>query len=211
LIDVCDADLAWRRQELTALRADVKQAQGRAADTAMRAAVTLSYAHWEGYVVTVSRALVDYVTGLRLTYDQLSDSYVAMSMAGRLNEAERSTRRIARHIDVVRVLRRPGDRATFPDGGSLIQAEGNLKSEKFRDLLSRLDLDDAPFELHYRWLDSELLRRRNHIAHGQSGHADGAFALEAIGTVGSLLDQFRTAVQNAVVLEAFKRAVPAAV
>jgi hypothetical protein len=44
-----------------------------------------------------------------------------------------------------------------------------------------------------------LLRRRNNIAHGEGGHADADFALDAVGVVGGLLDAFRTAVQNAAV------------
>lgn len=205
LIDITDADLAWRRQELSALRTGVRKSTGPAIDTATRAAVALAYAHWEGYVVRASRALLDYVTGLRLSYEDLADSYVAMCMSGRFTQAEQSTRRIGRHIDVVRTLRKPASRAMFPDGDALIQAEGNLKADKFRDLVVRLGLDESPFELHYRWLDSELLRRRNQIAHGQAGYADVDFAVDALTIVAALLDQFRTAVQNAVVLEVYKR------
>lgn len=207
LIDITDADLAWRRQELSVLRVGVRKSTGPAIDTATRAAVALAYAHWEGYVVQTSRALLDYVTGLRLAYGDLADNYVALCMTGRLKVAEQSTRRIGRHIDVVRLLRQPADRAIFPDGDTLVQAEGNLKTDKFRDLIARLGLDESPFELHYRWLDSELLRRRNNIAHGQAGYADIDFAIEAITIVASLLDQFRTAVQNAVVLEVYRRPV----
>jgi hypothetical protein len=205
LINITDADLAWRRQELSALRTGIRKSTGPAIDTATRTAVALAYAHWEGYVVRASRALLEYVTGLRLSYEDLADSYVAMCMTGRFKEAEQSTRRIGRHIDVVKTLRQPADRATFPDGDTLIQAEGNLKAAKFSDLIARLALDESPFELHYHWLDSELLRRRNNIAHGQAGYADVDFAIEAITVVAGLLDQFRTAVQNAVVREVYRR------
>jgi hypothetical protein len=211
VVDLADQDLAWRRQELSTLRTGIERARGPAVDTAARTAIALAYAHWEGYVVTTSRALLEYVTGLRLSYEQLADSYVALCMSGRLFEAERSTRRIGRHIDVVRVLRQPADRAKFPSGESLIQAEGNLKSDKFRDLVARLGLDERPFELHYHWLDSELLQRRNYVAHGQPGFTDEDFAIEAITTVASLLEQFRTAVQNGVLLQVYRRPVAATV
>lgn len=205
LVDALDADIAWRRLELAAIRTTLKRSTGPSEATAARAAVALAYAHWEGYVVATSRSLLQYVTGLRLRYEDLTDSYVAMCLAGRLTEAEASTRRIRRHIDVVAVLRSSEDRADFPLAERVIHAEGNLKSEKFDDIIARLGLDRKPFELHYNWLDGELLRKRNHIAHGEIGYVDTDFAYAAIDTVAGLIDNFRTAAQNAAVLEVFRR------
>ena len=204
-IDLSDADLAWRRLELSALRTALQRSSGVALHTASRNAVTLAYAHWEGFVVSTSRLLVEHVAGLGLVYGDLADSYAAMCLAGRLTEAEASTRRIERHIDVVSAIRRVGEVAAFPSVERLISGEGNLKSEKLRDIVARLNLDPRPFELHSVWLDSELLRRRNSIAHGQYGSADLDFAEEALNTVAELMEQFRTAAQNAVVLERFRR------
>ena len=152
LVDRLDADIGWRRLELSALRTALQRAVGPAEATAARAAVTLAYAHWEGYVVTGGRALLGYVAGLRLKYDQLSDPYLALD-----------------------------------------------------DIVTRLALDPRSFELHYKWLDGELLRRRNSIAHGDAEPTDREFGLEALETVGDLLDGFRTEAQNAAVLEVFRR------
>jgi len=206
LVDSMDADVAWRRQELSALRTGVARANGPAVETAARTAVALAYAHWEGYVITASRLLLEYVDGLRLSYSDLADSYLAICLAGKLAKAEASVRRIQMHVDVVTEMRRSEDQAIFPSVEKMIHAEGNLKSEKFRDILTRLSLDSSAFELHYNWLDAELLRRRNNIAHGGGGFADADFAMNALSVVGDLLDAFRTAVQNAAVLEVFRRA-----
>lgn len=206
LINQVDADIAWRTLELSALRTALARAHGPAADTAARTAVALAYAHWEGYVVTTSRGLVEYVSDLRLARGDLADSYLALSLAGRLTQADASTRRIRVHVDLITEMRRSTETADFPAAEKMIHAEGNLKSAKFQDILARLGLDPSPFELHYKWLDGELLRRRNNIAHGDDGHADPDFALEAIDTVRLLMDQFRTAIQNAVVLEVFRLA-----
>jgi hypothetical protein len=205
LLDQLDADIAWRRIELSAVRAGLNQAKGPAMDTAARAAVALAYAHWEGYVVSAGRLLVRYVRDQRLTYAELSDCYLALCLARTLLQADASIRRIQRHIDVVTVLRDEGAQATFPSPESAVQAEGNLKSEKFADIVSRLGLEAAPFELQYNWIDGELLRRRNSIAHGSTGHTDVVFADEAVERVAGLIDAFRSAAQNAVVLEVFRR------
>ncbi len=164
----------------------------------------MAYAHWEGYVITSARALLAYVSGLRLTYAELADSYVALCFAGKLLGADQSTRRIQRHIDVVTAMRQSSVQALFPSPVRVIHGEGNLKADKFHDIVLRLSLDAAPFELHYKWLDSELLRRRNNIAHGQVESIDADFARDALTTVGRLIDAFRTTAQNAAVLEVFK-------
>lgn len=200
LLDHMDADVGWRRVELSALRGGLARARGNAVDTAARTAVALSYAHWEGYVVAASRTLVTYVAGLQLSYGQLTDNYVALCLAGRLLEAENSVRRVQRHVDVINEIRL-SEKATFPPPEKTIHAEGNLKSEKFQDIVLRLGLDQGPFELHLNWIDRELLRRRNKIAHGDSARADPEFAAEALSTVDTLLEHFRTAVQNAAAME----------
>lgn len=204
LLDHLDAEIGWRRVELSSLKAALRQSQGPAQDAAARAAVALAYAHWEGYVITASRALLRYVIGLRLKYGELSDAYLALCLAGSLTQAEQSTRRIRLHIDVVTLLRGSGDRAVFPSPERAIRAEGNLKSDKFDDIVTRLGLDATAFELHYNWLDAELLRRRNDIAHGAIGYTDKEFGQNALETVNDLLTRFRTATQNGLVLEVFR-------
>lgn len=204
LVDSMDADVGWRRLELSALRTGLSRAKGPAVDTAARTAIALAYAHWEGYVVKASRDLIDYVAGLRLSYSELADNYVALCFAGKLTQADESIRRVQRHVDVVTQMRRTDDQARFPSADKVISAEGNLKSDKFKDIVVRLGLNDEPFELHYNWLDSELLRRRNQIAHGEAGYADMDFALEALTVVTDLLDRYRTAIQNAALLESYR-------
>jgi hypothetical protein len=206
LLDGLDADLSWRRVELAALGTSLAGAKGPARDTAARSAVALAYAHWEGYVVTASRRLLTYVIGLRMKYQELSDAYLALCLGGKLAQAGVSTRSIRTHIEVVTVFRSSADRAMFPKPERAIEASGNLKSRKFEDIVVRLALNPAPFELHYNWLDAELLRRRNQIAHGQKGYVDDEFAREALVKVGDLLDRYRAATQNGAALEVYRRA-----
>ena len=156
-------------------------------------------------MISAGRLLLQHVIDRRLKYGELSDTYLALCLAGRLAQADASVRRIRRHIDVIVLLRSSEDQASFPAPEKSIQAEGNLKSEKFDDITTRLGLNAEPFELHYNWLDAELLRRRNHIAHGTIGYTDAEFGRDALERVGDLLDRFRTAAANGAVLEVFRR------
>lgn len=203
LLDRLDQELGWRRLELSALRTALQRAKGPAADTAARTAVALAYAHWEGYVVQASRLLVAYVGRQHLKYRELSDPYLALCLSGKLGQADQSLRRIQRHLDVVAALRRSDDRAVFPSPERAISADGNLKASKFADILLRLGLTAGPFELHYNWIDAELLRCRNCIAHGNAGHTDRGFGVDALDTVDTLLDRYRNVTQNGVVQRVF--------
>ena len=157
-------------------------------------------------MVATSRLLLGYVGGLEeLRYRGLSDPYLAICLASKLGEAADERRRIRRHIDVVVLLRHADHTAIFPAPERAIYAEGNLKSDKFDDIITRLSIDPAPFELHYNWLDARVLAKAQSHRPWRPRLADPAFAREALTTVGHLLDQFRTATQNAAVLEVFRR------
>src|SRR5438876_8342953 len=50
LSDLFDADLLWRRKELSDMKAAIKLADIAAKPALLRALIALMYAHWEGYV-----------------------------------------------------------------------------------------------------------------------------------------------------------------
>ena len=47
LQDVIDSEIAWRKKELSAVKANINTARNFAKNTALRAGITLLYAHWE--------------------------------------------------------------------------------------------------------------------------------------------------------------------
>ena len=49
---IFDADLIWRRKELSDMKAAIKKADQFSKPALLRALVAMSYAHWEGYVRT---------------------------------------------------------------------------------------------------------------------------------------------------------------
>lgn len=47
---IFDADLIWRRKELSDMKTAIKTADLPSKPALLRAVITMSYAHWEGYV-----------------------------------------------------------------------------------------------------------------------------------------------------------------
>lgn len=72
LSDAIDNDLIWRKKELTQLKFLLESVAGRGdrESTVLRGAVTLVYAHWEGFVKLAGLSYLEYVSGQRLRFDE---------------------------------------------------------------------------------------------------------------------------------------------
>jgi hypothetical protein len=98
-------------------------------------------------------------------------------------------------IDFLRLNGTETSRVPFKD---VIDTESNLSSEVLQKLLLALGipLDDA-FILKKQFIDRNLLKTRNEIAHGERTEVSEEFASEIFSQVESLLQGFKVAVENA--------------
>src|SRR5271165_5830506 len=71
LSDLFDEDLIWRRKELSDMKSAVRAADAAAKPVLLRAIITMSYAHWEGYVRTCANRYFEYLTIRRRPYSDL--------------------------------------------------------------------------------------------------------------------------------------------
>jgi len=62
LSNIFDADLNWRRKELSDLKAAIKVADEPAKPVLLRAMITMGYAHWEGFVRTCANRYFEHLT-----------------------------------------------------------------------------------------------------------------------------------------------------
>lgn len=204
LFDQTDGELAWRRAEMQALGAQLTAGDDPRARGGRRAAVTIAYAHWEGGTLALLRLLLDYVRSLNLKLSELSDHYVALACRNRLLVAQQSKQRISPHVALVQSLRADDQTAWLPQS-KVLSGGANLSSKVLRDLADSVGLSMAPFELQSRFIDVNLVERRNHIAHGEYYPVDLEDAREALKRVIQLLMVLRTEVQNHAQQEGFRR------
>ena len=71
LQDSIDAEMAWRKHELTAIRENVVNSRKSSKDTAIRAGIALLYAHWEGAIKNIATYYLEYISALKLPYGVL--------------------------------------------------------------------------------------------------------------------------------------------
>ena len=70
LIDFVDADLAWRKKELSCFKKTVDKAELRHEKALLRGAIAILYAHWEGFIKNTAEAYLSFVADQGLRYSE---------------------------------------------------------------------------------------------------------------------------------------------
>ncbi|WP_186015285.1 MAE_28990/MAE_18760 family HEPN-like nuclease [Burkholderia gladioli] len=205
LVASIDSELAWRRRELHNFKGAVVNGRPSLLPHFCRASVLLAYSHWEGFVKNTCLAYVEYVSRKKLPFDQLSTNFVALACMRALKEAgqSRSPLPYIQLIDFLRLNGTENSRVPFKD---VVDTESNLSSEVLQKLLLALGIPiDNTFILKKQFIDRNLLKTRNEIAHGERTEVSEELASEIFSQVESLLQGFKIAVENAAAQRLFER------
>jgi hypothetical protein len=170
----------------------------------LRVGICLLYAHWEGFTKAATTAYVNYVALKGLRYCDLSPSMVALGLRAKLRTAE-ATNRVTVHSEVTSFLMSDmHENASLP-WSDAVSTEGNLNSRVLQELLCLLDLSYTPYETKRVVIDERLLSPRNRIAHGERIPVEPTDYDDVYSEVITLLDLFRTDVENAAQIQRFRR------
>jgi hypothetical protein len=208
LISRVDKDLIWRRKELSELKGLVQETQGQIrCRVIIRSAVALLYAHWEGFVKTSSSNYLEFVSSHRLPYAKLAPNFVALALKAKFNELAASEKISGANLLADFFCTSLNKQSNVPYRGT-VDTKSNLSSKVLQDILSALGIPQANFSKKMNFIDTDLVNRRNHIAHGEDLGLSTAAYMELHEAVMSLLETYRNDVENAAVLKSFQR-VPA--
>lgn len=203
LIDRINDDLAWRKKELSSLLSDVNSAKSKKEALAIRSAVLLLYAHWEGFIKNACEYYINFVSFQGLAYDSLNLCFVAMSLKNKIQDFEQ-TNRASRHAEFLQfAFNKMGERANIPV--ERVDTQSNLNSEVLRDILISVGIDFTPYSLRANLIDAHLLMNRNNIAHGNYLPISKVDYLALHGEIIAMIEQVNNDIQNSAVLGLFKR------
>lgn len=167
-------ELAWRKRELSDLRAAAHRA-GPGERYIFRAGQVLLCAHWEGFLKSAASAYVQHALAQKIRLRELSSPLVAVSLYRAVMQAadakypgsEHHHLRLADQI-VEGVDSEPDDRTAWD-----VDTEGNPGSDTVERVLRsigvspNLDLDDAAWSTTKVFINEHVVRDRNAIAHGE--------------------------------------------
>jgi hypothetical protein len=206
LFDFTSKELAWRKKELQSLRAIALDRQSKSPTNKgalLRSMVTMTYAHWEGFIKACAIGYLEYVAMQRLRHNELAPNFLALSIRPILNMAMQSKKH-EDHIKLVQFFLEQMDHQSSVPFKDVVNTEANLSSVVLRNIVATLGFDYAEYETKEKLIDEKLLKLRNHIAHGEYLSVDETEVVELQEQCITLMELFRNQVFNAATMQQFR-------
>jgi hypothetical protein len=209
LSDTLSKDLAWRKKELSEVKAlvEAKSVSDQRHKVLVRSGVCILYSHWEGFVKLAANSYVEYVREQKLTYKELSSNFLALAMKEKLKEAK-ETNKPSLYIPVCDFfVSELNQRCSLPKD-TTISTASNLSSKILKEITYILGIDFSHYSTKSVLIDTKLLKTRNEIAHGTYSTCDREEYIELHTEVIEMLDIFRNQIENAALERKFRQNSP---
>ena len=196
LSDKLAEELAWRKIELSALKAliDLKSFSSGKQKALLRSGITMLYAHWEGFIKVAANSYLEFVAMQSLPYNKLSKNFIALAMKDKLDQAS-ETNKATIYTEIADFfMTRLSERSLIKYENRI--ATSNLSSSVFKEIICILGLDYSLYESKEVLIDEKLLKKRNMIAHGNYLDIDEQQYDELHIQVVGIMDNFRNQIDN---------------
>lgn len=207
-------ELVWRRSELLEIKKlfEASTHNPRQHDALLRAAVTILYAHWEGFIKQCAMAYICYVAMKKLTYAELAPNFLGIAIKQKMALVleTKSAREYIKFAEFVES--ELGERSQL-DWENAINTESNLSSKVLRNIIDTLGLDYLQsYETRQILIDQKLVGNRNDAAHGDvisNMDKDGFIEIYNVivgeGNTKGLMEQFADQIMNACATYSYKK------
>lgn len=199
-------DRTWRIKEISDLKSAIRQGDSGTQRVLLRALVTICYAHWEGYVRFVAKKYLEHIALRKLQYRQLGPQFLKNYFLPRLAHTNSGKLTVAERCAMVEEILTSSNRRFNRVNEDLINTKANLNFEVFADICVVCDVATKPFSDKSAFIDVVLLKRRNAIAHGEETFIALGDLDEVADSTVFLIRAFGDALENHVVLQAYKAA-----
>lgn len=198
-----DDEMAWRQKEIVELRALAMAALGKRANVHVRAGIALLYAHWEGFIKNSANAYINYLSHRGEMTRDLQDCFIALSIKSKLTAMGQSGKSSVAVPVVKHLLASLDLPVSLPQAG--ISADSNLNADVFVNIAGWLGFDTSKYSSRFPLIDESLLGARNKIAHGEFLTINASRFASLVDQVIELMQWFKTDIENAVALAAFRK------
>jgi hypothetical protein len=203
LSSIFDADLIWRRKELSDIKAAIKAADSPSMAPLLRAIIAMSYAHWEGYIRTCANRYFEHLTLRKKPFAEFERQIYVNSFLVRLDTLRGNRGSLKERCRLVNdILDGASGRFSYLNP-QLVDTRSNLNTDVINDICTICGVSSTHFEQNRTFLDVQLLKRRNAIAHGQQEFIQMDEVDELVAKTLALMAAFRTLLENKVYTKAY--------
>ena len=162
--DFLSEELAWRRKEIHNFKSLIRDKKRSVeVNSLIRGGIVLSYANWEGYIKGASQAYLSYVSFRDFAMNEVAHNFLTLSIMNNLKKTETFSEHTSR---ISCLLESPNIKCKIPTE-NIIVTESNLNSKVLKKIMEIIGLDYSHYELKSAFLDQNILKNRNEIAHGE--------------------------------------------
>lgn len=198
-------DRTWRIREITDLRSLAGKADKQMQRVLLRATVTISYAHWEGYVRFCARKYMEHISLRKFKFSDLERQFWRNRFLPRLALLSRTNTSLQERCDLVESILTVGDERFSGASEELINTRSNLNFQVFSDICLVCAVDTDRFLDNETFIDKILLRRRNAIAHGEDTFIEVEDLPDMSDKTIAMMRMFGDELDNKVQLQLFKQ------
>ncbi|WP_434779063.1 MAE_28990/MAE_18760 family HEPN-like nuclease [Neisseria sp. Ec49-e6-T10] len=163
-----DKDLSWRKKEISNLLLHIDSQEGSLQIALIRGAITILYAHWEGFVKVASIKYLEYVCNQGYSLAELTHnfSYITLGKKFPHNQVSMNSYRCQKEIfDYIHTQHQNEKLQISPK--DTIKTHSNLTFKHFKIIGQQLGIDISWYSTKENFIDKCLLALRNPIAHGE--------------------------------------------
>lgn len=173
--------------------------------SAIRAAVPLLYAHWEGFIKRASSHYADYLSAQRLYFRDVQLSLSGLRAQAHVALLPDIKKRLFAASEALEKIRNIENERVSINVASRIDRVGNLNHELLMQIAQFFGLPAASYEAYNGLIDDALLYHRNRIAHGEFLEVDAARYESMHRDVVALIERYKNDIENAATMKSFKR------
>lgn len=206
LLAKVDYEISWRRKEIHDLKtiAHSSHVSDLRKKVLYRTGVALLYAHWEGFIKYTGTYYLEFVSYQRLPINELKNNFVTLIYKNKINESVCSNK-FSIFDSITDILINENTKIVKVPYVNIINTQSNLSSKVLKEILWCLGIEYSLFATKEHLIDSRLVNKRNHIAHGEEIAITRDDFIEIVDNILEIIVLFKDELENSAVLKKYKK------
>lgn len=195
-----DSELSWRKKELFNFSLIIRSNND---PILCKLGIALLSAHFEGLVKKIANYYIIFVSGQRKKACELKRNFTALSISKYVEKYEKNPDLNILENCAKNLLDDEIFSIKYTDEHPIIKTKGNPSSSLLKNIFGLIGLDFSPYETKVNYIDSDLLRNRHEIVHGEKTFISKSDFSDTFEHIVELMDDMAKQVVDAALNETY--------